>query len=332
MTELITLGVRNAPPKRKKKAVPTPKLTPPGEYEPKLTVLSFGGGQDSTAILYMLAFNSMFRKLWAPNDLVVVMADTGREHPETYIHVQSVKRFCEEHGIEFWFLTADMGFHRGNWQTLDSYFAAYDLIMSAAFNKSCTDNLKIQPIYRFLNKWVSATYGFEPEGGKWKGKKALVDFADEHGPVRVLLGIAKGEEGRLAPEFGGVNKWMRLSVMKAYPLIWLGWDRQMCQDYIRRQGMIVPPPSNCMFCPFMDKIELLWLARKYPADFDLWCEYEHRKLAKFEHRGDSNHAALHASKTLPEVLADARKLYGDWSLERLEEHRFSHGHCTMSRY
>lgn len=318
------------PPKRVKKK--PPKLTNPSEYSPKLTVLSFGAGQDSTAILYMLAFNQTFRKLWAPNELLVVMSDTGNEHPETYIHVKRVRAFCEQHGIGFVFITADMGFHNPNWRTLTHYFDHYDLIMSAAFNKSCTDQLKIQPIYRYLNAYVAAAYNLEASGGKYRTKRALVDFADEHGPIRMLIGIAKGEEGRIAPEFGGSNQWMRLSVMRAYPLIWLGWDRQACQDYIRRQGLPVPPPSNCMFCPFMDSIELLWLARKYPADFEEWVGYEARKLKKFAHRGDSNVGALHAKKTLPQVLAEAERKYGDWTLEQLEEHRFSHGHCVRSAY
>lgn len=57
-------------------------------YSP-LTILSFGGGQDSTTILYKLVFDADFKARYAPGDLLVLMADTGNEHPETYSHVKT---------------------------------------------------------------------------------------------------------------------------------------------------------------------------------------------------------------------------------------------------
>jgi hypothetical protein len=317
---------------KQRKPVQTPVLRKPTSYRPKLTVLSFGGGQDSTAILYMLVFNQTFRRIWAPEDLLVIQSDTGNEHPETYAHVTSVQAFCEKHGIEFVFVTKDMGFHGNNWQSLEEHFLTYHTIMSARFPKTCTDNLKIQPLYKYLNLWVSIKYGLEAEGGVYRQKKALVDFAEQHGPVRVLLGIAKGEEGRVGDDKSLPKEWMKLALLREYPLLWLGWDRKGCQDYIESQGMIVPPPSNCMFCPFMDKIELLWMARSYPEDFARWCGHERRKLKKFKHKGEQNGGVLHMTKTLPEVLADAESLYGHWTLEQLQHYRFSHGHCVGSKY
>jgi 3'-phosphoadenosine 5'-phosphosulfate sulfotransferase (PAPS reductase)/FAD synthetase len=280
----------------------------------------------------MLAKNSVFRKLWAPNDLLVLMSDTGNEHPETYMHVESVKHFCDEAGIEFEFITSDMRFHKGNWTSLTDYFEAYDLVMTKVFNRACTDQLKIQPIYRYLNLYVSIKYGLEAEGGVYRGHRALVDFAEQNGKIRVLLGMSRGEEGRVSPDDQMAHEWMRLSVEKAYPLLWLGWDREDCQRYIRKIGKVVPPPSNCMFCPFMNRVELLWLARKYPEDFERWVGFERRKLKKFAHLGDRNHCVLHKTKTLRQVLADAEKQYGEWTLEQLEEYRFSHGHCVRSKY
>lgn len=298
----------------------------------KLTVLSFGGGQDSTAILYALAFDKKFREYYAPDDLLVVMSDTGNEHPMTYLHVILVQKFCADHGIEFIHLTPDMGFHKGNWRSLEHYFDTYDLVMSVFFKKSCTDGLKIQPFYRHLNHWISQRYGIEEYGGPFRTKRALVTFAQRHGKVRVLLGIAKGEESRVGDDADIKANWQKRSVVREYPLIRLGWDRQACQEYIRGLGMSVPPPSNCMMCPFMDKVELLWLARKYPAMFQKWVGYEARKLEKFVHLGERNYCVLHKTKRLPEVLADAEKQYGHWTMDQLERHRFSHGHCVKSKY
>lgn len=300
---------------------------------PKLTVLSFGGGQDSTALLYRIAFDPQMRAELAPHDLLVLMSDTGNEHPLTYLHVMLVKKFCRDHGIEFVFITADMGYHSESWLSLEHSFDKYDNVMSKCYDrKPCTDGLKIQPIYRYLNAHVASRYGYAPEGGKYRGKRALVEFAAEHGKIDMIIGIAGGEERRISTDDEINAQWQKLSVRRVYPLAEWGWDRAACQEYIRSLGMTVPPPSNCMMCPFMDKAELLWLARKYPGVFARWVEYERRKQAKFKHLGDKNYAVLHKRKTLPLVLADAEKEYGDWTLDDLERHRFSHGHCVASKY
>lgn len=48
-----------------------------------LTVLSYGGGQDSTALILKVIHDESFRAKYIPGDFIVVMADTGNEHKET---------------------------------------------------------------------------------------------------------------------------------------------------------------------------------------------------------------------------------------------------------
>ena len=74
----------------------------------KLTVLSMGLGQDSTALLYKYAYDAEFRMHYAPNDFLVIFSDTGNEFDETYRHLEHVKAFCKLQDIEFVHLTADM--------------------------------------------------------------------------------------------------------------------------------------------------------------------------------------------------------------------------------
>jgi hypothetical protein len=45
-----------------------------------ITILSFGAGQDSTAILYRIVLDPEFRKAYVKGKLVVIMSDTGDEH------------------------------------------------------------------------------------------------------------------------------------------------------------------------------------------------------------------------------------------------------------
>jgi len=291
----------------------------------QLTVLSFGAGQDSTALLCLYIFDPEFRARFAPGRFMVVMSDTGNEHPETYEHVEHVKALCAEHNITFEFLTSDRGYHRGNWQSLKSFYRATNTCGSKAFLKSCTDQLKIGPIYRFLSDWCNRDLGIARPN-----KEPLVEFALRYGRINVLLGIAAGEEKRV-DDSPSRHKWFNQAIRKSYPLIDLSMDRARCQEYIALTGQPVPIPSNCRICPYLDERELLLLFVKHPEDYAEWVELEQAKFRKFAHKGEKNYGVW-PKKTLSQKLAEAQERYGDMSLAELEHHRFSHGHCTTQRF
>jgi hypothetical protein len=291
-----------------------------------LTVLSFGGGQDSTALLYKYAFDPEFRRKYAPGRFLVVMAATMDEHPETNAHVEATKQFCKEQAIEFVHITPDMGYHSGKWQGYRQFLAATNTCGSKAFRKTCTDNLKIKPIYRFLEAWLGRNYGV-----KVGRKEGFKQFVAEHGQIRMLIGIAKGEESRCGE---ALEKWQQQCIKREYPLIDLGLDRQGCQDYIASCNKPVPPPSNCMLCPFMSEIELLWLWYNYPADFNAWVILEQNKLDRFRREGlaDDKNLAVWGRKTLPVKLEEAKARYGHMTQAQINEYKMSHGHCVKSKY
>lgn len=58
----------------------------------EITLLSFGGGQDSTAILLKIIHDPSFKSSYVKGRLVVIMADTKNEHPETYEHVDLIMK------------------------------------------------------------------------------------------------------------------------------------------------------------------------------------------------------------------------------------------------
>ena len=60
-------------------------------------------------------------------------------------------------------------------------------------------------------------------------------------------------------------------------------------------------------------------------------EYERRKLEANTHMGEKN-LWVWGKKTLPEVLAEAQEKYKNLTKEEIDEYRFSHGHCVMSKY
>lgn len=314
---------------------------------PQLTVLSYGGGQDSSALLEKYHEDPVFREKYAPNDFLVVMSDTGDEYDETNAHVKRVQKQCQERGIEFVLITSDMGFHSESWQSLRHFYRTKEAIGSKAYPKTCTDRLKIEPIYRFLERWISEKYGV-----RCNRKKGLYDFAERYGRINMLIGIAKGEERRASDSTMNPNKWFRTTIQTVYPLLEMGWDRQACQDYLHSKGLRVVP-SNCKACPFLSLEELEYLRRFDPTSLEDWVQLELAKLTKYKHKEaviqtDKQGAALldrHGTPKvknqnygvfgvipLPQKIEEAKAKFLSWSDERVREYRYSHGHCVSTAY
>lgn len=294
-----------------------------------MTVLSFGGGQDSTAILYLLINDIDFYLRYVRGHLIVVMSDTGDEHKETYEHIEQVRSYCAEHSVPFYFLTASDGYHPRTWPSLIEFMQTNDAIMSKAYPKSCTDNLKIKPIYNFLDTYIAKEiYGVDSHHSESK-KSFIKRYATQHGKIRVLIGIAAREESRLGQD--PPAKWMRDSIERVYPLVNEGFDRAECQRIIRGYGKTVPLPSNCRRCPFMNDVELLWLYRFYPNDYYVWVNMEARKIRKWEGIAARN-LGVNGDKLLPEILERAIAKHGHMTDEELHEYKMSHGHCVKSKY
>jgi hypothetical protein len=188
-------------------AAAPPPASSPGPAVPAgsaaLTVLSYGGGQDSTAIIYKLFLDPEWRKKYVKGDLLILMSNTGCEHPETYKYVEHIKKFVEQQNGNFVFLDASMGYHSPPWTSLTDAYKKYHTI-GIKGNKTCTGRLKIQPIYRFLDAYIGQNYlGWKDY--KWvprQHKLALLEFAKRYGKVRVIIGFAKGEERRVGKPEG----------------------------------------------------------------------------------------------------------------------------------
>lgn len=304
-----------------------------------ITVLSFGGGQDSSAILFRLLRDPAERARLAPGKLLVVMSDTGNEHPETYQWLQVIEAEIKNNkhaDVEWHLLTKSKGFHAKSWPSLTEFWERTSTIGSKAYPKTCTDKLKIGPIYRFLESYLT---------GSVNRKKGLKEYAQANGKIRVILGIAKNEEGRQADPAKDAP-WMRDSIERVYPLLDWGWDRHTCQVYLQKEAKAIPPPSNCMFCPFISEIELLWLERFHPARLKEWMELEARKIAMNKHMekvekldkrtGKMNVMNLNygvwGTRRLPEVLLEAKRKHRGITDTDLQVYKMSHGHCSKAKF
>ena len=170
-----------------------------------------GGGQDSVAILYLSAWRPGFREKYVGDtDMLTVMSDTGNEHDETYEYVHThVADVCKVANSEWHFLTPDLGYHAENWQSLQGYFAHYRAIGSKAYPKSCTDKLKLVPIYRFLEQHIGKKYDL-----KVGRKRAFYEYRERFGPMKVMIGITVEEAGRRIGDRSKEPKWSRECIEK----------------------------------------------------------------------------------------------------------------------
>jgi hypothetical protein len=152
--------------------------------------------------------------------------------------------------------------------------------------------------------------------------------------VRVMLGIASGEEKRIT-KADKAPRWMRENIERVYPLIERGWGRKECQEYLRSVGLPVPPPSLCVMCPFKSEVEILRMSRRMPEELARWTELEANKLGahkkRFPHIPPEKNHGVFMGRTLVEVLEDAEQKHGHLSDSELEEIRFS-GHDVASSF
>jgi hypothetical protein len=289
----------------------------------ELTVFSFGAGQESTTILHRLATDKEFYQRHVSGKLIVVGSDTGDEHDYTYSHIEWVKTFCNDHAIEFYWVTSDWGLHPKTWQSLTYQYKRNSSVGSAAFIQTCTDNLKVKVVDNFVEKWLKI-YLKQPD----KNRKSIYSVGPK---IRLIIGYAKGEEKRTKNGNKHDAVWKKAVVERHYPLIVEGMDRQACIDHNAANISHQVWPSNCMRCFYQSDHEVLWLYRNHPDKFAEWVEMEKAKLQKWE-TGTSKNLGVYGSITLEQKLQKAMVLYGEWSDEQLNEYKFSHGHCIKSTY
>ena len=322
----------------------------------KLTVLSFGGGHDSTAILLRLIFDNIFRQAYAPNDLLVVMADTGDEHPYTYAHVKEVEKLCKTHQIDFKFIEAGSIYHSPTALSLYHYLSRNDCIMSATmgvFKKNCSQRIKIDTIYRYMEDYLAGKYGFtvkKDKNGRPTGKNTFYEYAEQFGKIDILIGFSKGEESRAGSNFdkNQTLKWFPLVINRRYPLIEVGMDRADCIELCNKHFNYQVMPSNCLRCHFMSPVELIWLYRNYPKQFTEWETLENNKLVKNapiqaaktvyntshgltkndpDFKKDKNHG-IYGARTLRQQLDWALEKFGHLTNEQITQIKLTHGSCA----
>lgn len=234
-----------------------------------IRAISFGAGQQSTALLVLAAQKRIDFPLF-------LFANVGEkaEHPATLRYLREhAMPYAAEQGIELverhWIgLRGDQaGEQRDLYEDLlrqDSKSIGIPVHMTGGgpSNRQCTERYKILVIAREL-----AARG-----------------ATEASPATVGIGISLDEIAR-------ANNRKRIPHEEvAYPLLDLGLRRTDCQRIIRRAGLPIPPKSACWFCPMKKPSEWQDMRRNEPILFARACDLESQLVARRTSMQDRNGA------------------------------------------
>ena len=173
----------------------------------KKIILSFGAGVDSSAILLIHLF---IKNLGID---MVVFADTGAEHPDTYRNVKYFQELCAKHGLPF-FIVKKEG------ETITEWCLRLGVLpVIAGGSHICSKKFKGDVI----EKWANSQ-GIDK-------------------PV-YLIGIEANEGYRCKRFTPPEND----KAEYQYPLVDMKLDREACQKIIDDHGIEVRK-SSCIFCP-----------------------------------------------------------------------------------
>jgi len=181
------------------------------------TILSFGGGVDSSTILLM--------HLMGDDQGIdhVVFSDTGAESSGTYDNVEFFAELCEDAGLPFTVVWNEK-------ETITEWVTRNGTLplMPGAGAHACSNRFKRDVI----QKWV---------GNNFPGEKIcyLIGLEANEGKRSERFSAPKGDEAAYR-----------------YPLQDLDMTRQDCLDYLDGFGIEVPK-SSCVFCPYMKKHEII---------------------------------------------------------------------------
>lgn len=253
-----------------------------------LTVISYGGGVQSTAMLVLAAQGNLGYQIDA-----ALFANVGEkaEHPETLRYIRQVATpFAEQNGIALHELhkTDRSGNRKDLYEHLVNGTKAGkqdDIIplrgeIGAPMRRGCTRNFKIMVVA----KWLKA------------------NGATAANPANVCIGISTDEIGRLS------NKRQNNYERPVYPLIDLGLSRNDCLGVIRDVGLEVPPKSACYFCPFTRPNQWAEMRRDQPELFWKAAELEALMNERRERTGVRPLYLTRFAKPLPEAIPEAQEM------------------------
>lgn len=209
------------------------------ERNPDLTVLSMGGGIQTSAIAEMIVAGDL------PLVDVAIFADTGNEGSGTYDQIEYLRDRLGAVGVDLITVRrSEEGIISDAFN--GARFAAIPLFIQKADGKrgrlrrQCTREYKTEIIEKavrriLVDRDLAVVY-----------KRSGHDYVKRNEGVFVdmILGISKDEAVRRMSD--NPVPW----ITNTYPLVDLGMSRGDCVSYLREKDLPIPPRSACLICPF----------------------------------------------------------------------------------
>ena len=216
------------------------------------TVLSYGGGVQSTALLVLAGQGRI--------DIdAALFANVGddSEHPDTLAYVRDIATpWAAAHGIPVHEIRRPGPTLAGDLTGPGrSIRIPVRMANGAPGNRSCSQMWKTS----VADQWLR-THG-----------------ATASQQATVLIGFSADETHRI-----GRRRWPA-HANPTYPLVDAGLTRQGCRDLIAHAGLPVPPKSSCYFCPYKTRPEWETMARDRP---DLFAQAEAVEAAVIARRAE----------------------------------------------
>ena len=211
-------------------------------------VVAYGGGLNSTAILVGLVKRDLRPDL-------ITFADTGGEKPETYEHLEEIKRWLPKVGFPQLSVIRNLSPKAGYQSLEDECLRKGEFPSRVLGLGKCSMSWKIWPQEYQLKHWSPALRCWEA------GLKVFKAIGYDGGELRRMKFVEDDYH------------------LFWYPLIEWGLDRRGCEDLVKSVGLPIPVKSACFYCPSSTKTEVLELKEKHPDLFARALKLEANALA-----------------------------------------------------
>ena len=217
-------------------------------FSPTLTVLSLGGGVQSS-VMALMASAGDFDRI---SDCAI-FADTRWEPPSVYEHLEwlsshlTFPKYVVDNGRSLREDVKALTNHSGsrNYVDIPVYLKGHAGEGDGIGRRQCTDNYKIRPIRRRIRDLL----GLRPRQRVPAGTS-----------VELWLGISTDEAIRMRTSR---HRWMT----NRYPLIDAGISRRDCADWWAARYDRPLERSACVACPFQSRQRWIETKRRWPELF-----------------------------------------------------------------
>lgn len=217
-------------------------------------VVAWGAGVDSTAMII-----EMLRR--GERIDVVIFADVGNEHPDTYAFIPIFREYLARFGVPLVIVRRAVLRYKNfpAYRTLEEECLMRGTLPAKAFGRgACSDTWKIKPQEKWLKQW-------QPAIDAWAaGLKVVTCIGFDCSPGDNKRYAKHARKKRKRDEESAREEKPRAELfVHRYPLREWSWSREQCIACIKAAGLLVPPKSACTFCPVMKAHELALLPIRY---------------------------------------------------------------------